>query len=66
MPSMHYAADPSEPDQVKGRTLNFLNDENGATPPYFEGFQVILWSDDTSLINNLKFRLLSVIMLPWC
>ena len=41
MPSMHYALEnASLPNQVLGRTLNFLNDPNGATPPYFEGFQV--------------------------
>lgn len=40
MPSMHYASDDPDADQARGRTLNFLNDPNGATPPYFEGYQV--------------------------
>lgn len=40
MPSVHYAPEVSAIDQALGRTLNFLNDPNGATPPYFEGYQV--------------------------
>ena len=46
MPSMHYAADDSVTDKVRGRTLNFLNDPNGATPPYFEDFQVSMCIKD--------------------
>lgn len=34
MPSVYYAGN--------NRTLNFLNDRNGGTPPYFEGYTVAI------------------------
>jgi hypothetical protein len=51
---MHYAADDSVTDKVRGRTLNFLNDPNGATPPYFEDFQVSM------CINDMCFEWVSI------
>ena len=49
---MHYAPDESVENAKLGRTLNFLNDPNGATPPYFEDYQV------TFLIIRIKLMLI--------